>query len=51
MSEHEHRTEEEVTEEQDADAVEDLDVPEEQSGDVGGGAQGWPIKHNGPGGK
>jgi hypothetical protein len=36
--EHEHRTEEEVLEEQKADAVEDLDVPEQQADDVAGGA-------------
>jgi hypothetical protein len=34
MSEHEHRTEEEVEQEQ---AVEDLDVPEDQQEDVAGG--------------
>lgn len=46
MDEHEHRTEEEVTDEQ---AVEDLEVPEGQQEDVGGGAlkQGFPIKWGG----
>jgi hypothetical protein len=42
MSEHEHRSEEEVLDEQKTDAVEDLEVPEGQSADVGGGA--WPVK-------
>jgi hypothetical protein len=41
VSEHEHRSEEEVPE-QDADAAEDLEVPEGQAEDVGGGA--WPKK-------
>jgi hypothetical protein len=36
--EHEHRTEEEVLEEQKAEAVEDLEVPEQQADDVAGGA-------------
>lgn len=35
--EHEHRTEDEVLEEQEADAEEDLEVPEGQQEDVGGG--------------
>ncbi len=38
--EHEHRTGDEVADEQEADAVEDLDVPEQQAEDVGGG-QTW----------
>lgn len=37
MSDHEHRTEDEVLDEQKADAVEDLDVPEAQASDVHGG--------------
>jgi hypothetical protein len=36
LSEHEHRTEEEVLEEQ-GETVEDLDVPEGQQEDVAGG--------------
>jgi hypothetical protein len=36
--EHEHRTEDDGVEEE-ADAVEDLDVPEQQAEDVGGGSQ------------
>jgi hypothetical protein len=40
--EHEHRTEDEVLDEQGADAVEDLEVPEGQGEEVGGGA--WPKK-------
>jgi hypothetical protein len=36
LSEHEHRTEEDVLEEQD-ETVEDLDVPEGQQEDVAGG--------------
>jgi hypothetical protein len=45
MDEHEHRSEEEATDEQAADVVEDLDVPEGQQADVEGGfKQGWPIK-------
>jgi hypothetical protein len=43
MTEHEHRTEDEVLDEQNADAVEDLEVPEGQGADIGGGA--WPIKY------
>jgi hypothetical protein len=35
--EHEHRTEDEVVDEQQADVVEDLDVPQDQQGDVAGG--------------
>lgn len=35
--EHEHRTEDEVLEEQEAEAVEDLQVPEGQAEDVKGG--------------
>jgi hypothetical protein len=38
----EQRTGDEVADEQEADAVEDLDVPEGQSEDVEGGA--WPKK-------
>jgi hypothetical protein len=45
MSEHEQRSEDEVLAEQDAEAVEDLDVPEEQGEDVAGGA--WPKKYDG----
>jgi len=37
VSEHEHRSEEEVLAEQQADAVEDLEVPEGQQDDVAGG--------------
>jgi hypothetical protein len=48
MEEHEHRSEEEVTDEQSADAVEDLDVPEQQAEDVGGG--NWWQKIEGTGG-
>lgn len=45
MSEHEHRSEEEVLDEQKTDTVEDLEVPEGQSADVGGGLGGaWPVK-------
>lgn len=43
MSEHEQRSEDEVLAEQEADAVEDLDVPEAQGEDVSGGA--WPKKY------
>lgn len=39
--EHEHRTEEEVLDEQ-TDPVEDLDVPEGQQEDVAGGI--WKVK-------
>jgi hypothetical protein len=42
VSEHEHRSEEEVLAEQAADDVDDLEVPEGQAADVGGGA--WPTK-------
>jgi hypothetical protein len=42
--EHEHRSEEEVTDEQ-SDTVEDLEVPEGQGDDVAGGA--WPKKYEG----
>lgn len=47
MSEREHRSEEEVLDEQKADAIEDLDVPEGQSADVGGGniVGAWPVKY------
>jgi hypothetical protein len=46
LTEPEHRTEEEVLEEQ-GDTVEDLEVPESQSDDVSGGAfkQGFPTKY------
>lgn len=37
MSEHEHRTEDEVLDEQKADAVEDLEVQDAQASDVHGG--------------
>jgi hypothetical protein len=50
VEEHEHRSEEEVTDEQE---VEDLDVPEGQQEDVGGGytiKQAWPKKYDGGGG-
>ena len=48
MSEqHEQRSEDEVLAEQEADAVEDLDVPDESGADVSGGA--WPIKYQGTG--
>jgi len=40
MAEHEHRSEEEVLAEQEADAIEDLDVPAEQRGDIAGGQTG-----------
>ncbi len=43
VSEHEHRSEEEVLAEQQPDAVDDLEVPEGQTEDVAGGA--WPIKY------
>ncbi len=43
MSEHEHRSEEEVLAEQQPDAVEDLEVPEGQAEDVAAGA--WPKKY------
>lgn len=46
MSEHEHRSEEEVLQEQETDVVEDLDVPEGQAADVEGGA--WPQKIDPP---
>jgi hypothetical protein len=42
VSEHEQRSEDDVLAEQEADAVEDLDVPEGQSDEVSGGA--WPKK-------
>jgi hypothetical protein len=50
MEEHEHRSEEEVTDEQSADAIEDLEVPEGQQEDIGGGSfkQAFPIKWTGP---
>lgn len=49
MEEHEHRSEEEVTDEQSADVVEDLEVPEGQQEDIGGGIkQAFPIKWGGP---
>lgn len=35
--EHEHRTEDEVLEEQKAETVDDLDVPDHQAEDVAGG--------------
>lgn len=35
--EHEHRTEDEVLEEQKAETVDDLDVPDQQAEDVAGG--------------
>ena len=38
--EHEHRTEEEVLDEQQADVVEDLDVPQSQQEDIAGGSGG-----------
>jgi hypothetical protein len=38
--EHEHRTEDEVVDEQQADVVEDLDVPQGQQGDIAGGSGG-----------
>jgi hypothetical protein len=49
VSEHEHteperRTTEEVAEEQEADAVEDLEVPQGQQEDVGGGVWDWYLK-------
>jgi hypothetical protein len=48
VTEHEHRSEEEVPEEQEAEAVEDLDVPEEQQEDVAGGfVNAWPKKYDG----
>lgn len=51
MEEHEHRSEEEVTDEHSEDLVEDLDVPEGQQEDVGDGfKQAWPIKWDGGGG-
>jgi hypothetical protein len=37
MGEHERRTEDEVLDEQNADAVEDLDVQDAQASDVRGG--------------
>lgn len=46
MTEHEKRTEDEVLDEQKADAVEDLEVPEGQGADIGGGVGGaWPTKY------
>lgn len=46
MPEHEQRSEEEVLDEQNADAVDDLEVPEGQSADVAGGIGGaWPTKY------
>lgn len=46
--EHEHRSEEEVLDEQSADAVEDLEVPEGQQDDVAGGiVNAWPKKYEG----
>jgi hypothetical protein len=45
LSEREQRTEDEVLAEQEADAVEDLDVPDDQGEDVAGGA--WPKKYTG----
>jgi len=45
--EHERRTSDEVADEQQAEAVEDLDVPEGQDEDVTGGMQGWPKKYEG----
>jgi hypothetical protein len=42
MEEHEHRSGEEMAEEEAADAVEDLEVPDAQQAEVEGG--GWPIK-------
>lgn len=45
MSEYEHRSEDEVVAEQEADAVEDLEVPEGQSDELTGGA--WPKKYDG----
>ena len=42
MTEHEHRTEDEVLEEQKAETVDDLDVPDQQAEDVaGGGVEGF----------
>ena len=38
--EHEQRTEDEVLDEQQADVVEDLDVPQSQQDDVAGGSGG-----------
>jgi hypothetical protein len=38
--EHEHRTEDEVLDEQQADVVEDLDVPQGEQEDVAGGSSG-----------
>jgi hypothetical protein len=47
MTEHEQRSEDEVLAEQEADAVEDLDVPEEQRADVSGGIiNAWPKKYD-----
>jgi hypothetical protein len=37
VTEHEQRSEEEVVDEQEAETVEDLDVPEDQEKDVAGG--------------
>lgn len=49
--EHEHRTEDEVLDEQNAEAVEDLDVPDGgQDAVAGGGTDMW-IKTDDGGGK
>ena len=46
--EHEQRTEDQVAEEQVAEAVDDLEVPSEQQDDVAGGfKQAWPKKYDG----
>lgn len=44
MGEHEHRTEDEVLDEQKADAVEDLELQDGQAAEVRGGADAVPTE-------